>query len=446
MTTTPAATKPAAPAASRPAVHTGLTGAARAAALVTLCLTLVAGYWMVTTEISGAVIASGQAVVRGKPKVIQSLDGGIVQEILVADGDVVEAGQVLMRLDPTLLLINLDIYRNRLAETLARESRLQAEYADAAEIVFPTPPATLPEGSLDRHVVGQTEIFRARKEVLAGRVEQLEERILQFRNQIDGVEGRIAASQEQLRFTEKELKTAQSLYDDGLAREAQVLEVQRAQSALLGRLSEEQSELARIRNSIRDTELEILQARRQFREDVVTELREATAQREELELQIVTLEKQLERIDIIAPASGVMHEMQVTTAGGVVAPEAVIAQVVPLEEGVEFEVRVDPRSIDQIYVGQQARVVFPTFDMRTTPEIFGTLATVPPSSVTDPATGQSYYRVVLRVPPEELDRLGDVDLIPGMPIEAFLQTGERSVLSYLTKPLTDQLHRAFRDG
>lgn len=203
MTTPPAATKPT---ASAPAVHTGLTGAARAAALVTLCLTLVAGYWMVTTEISGAVIASGQAVVRGKPKVIQSLDGGIVQEILVADGDVVEAGQVLMRLDPTLLLINLDIYRNRLAETLARESRLQAEYAGAAEIVFPTPPATLPEGSLDRHVVGQTEIFRARKEVLAGRVEQLEERILQFRNQIDGVEGRIAASQEQLRFTEKELK------------------------------------------------------------------------------------------------------------------------------------------------------------------------------------------------------------------------------------------------
>lgn len=434
------------PGPAAPTLHTGLTGAARAAALVTLCLSLIAGYWMVTTQISGAVIASGQAVVRGKPKVIQSLDGGIVQEILVKDGDVVEAGQVLMRLDPTLLLINLDIYKNRLAETLARESRLQAEYEGAPQIDFPALPDTLPKGSLDRHIVGQTEIFRARKEVLAGLIEQLQERILQFRNQIEGVEGRITASHEQLKFTEKELKTAQSLYDNGLARESQVLDVQRAQSALLGRLSEEQSELARIKNSIRDTELEILQSERQFKEDVVTELREATAQREELELQIVTLEKQLERIKIIAPASGVMHEMQVTTAGGVVAPEAVIAQIVPVKEGVDFEVRVDPRSIDQIYVGQQARVVFPTFDMRTTPEIFGTLAVVPPSSVTDPATGQSYYRVVLRVSPEELARLGNVELIPGMPIEAFLQTGERSVFNYLTKPLSDQLQRAFRDG
>jgi HlyD family secretion protein len=210
-------------------------------------------------------------------------------------------------------------------------------------------------------------------------------------------------------------------------------------------MAERQSELARIRNSIRDTELEILQSERQFKEDVVTELRKTTTEREELVLQIVTVEKQLERIDVLAPADGIVHEMTVSTVGGVVAPEATIVQIVPLSEGVEFEVRVDPKSIDQIFVGQSAKVVFPAFDMRSKPEIFGSLANVPPSSVTDPATGQSYYRVGLSVPPEQLALLGNVELIPGMPVEAFLQTGERSVMSYLTKPLLNQLQRAFRD-
>jgi HlyD family secretion protein len=151
-------------------------------------------------------------------------------------------------------------------------------------------------------------------------------------------------------------------------------------------------------------------------------------------------------VDILAPTDGIIHEMQVFTVGGVVAPEATIVQVIPQSEGVEFELRIDPKTIDQIFVGQKAKVSFPAFDMRTIPEIFGTLSEVPPSTVTDPTTGQSYYRVGLSVPPEGLALLGNVDLIPGMPIEAFLETGERSVLSYLTKPLMDQLSRAFREG
>jgi HlyD family secretion protein len=280
---------------------------------------------------------------------------------------------------------------------------------------------------------------------MAGRKEQLEERILQFGNQIDGVEGLITSARDQLAYVERELASLRVLNQKGLARESQLLDLQRTQADLLGQMAERQSELARIRNSIRDTELEILQSERQFKEDVVTELRKTTTEREELVLQIVTVEKQLERIDVLAPADGIVHEMTVSTVGGVVAPEATIVQIVPLSEGVEFEVRVDPKSIDQIFVGQSAKVVFPAFDMRSKPEIFGSLANVPPSSVTDPATGQSYYRVGLSVPPEQLALLGNVELIPGMPVEAFLQTGERSVMSYLTKPLLNQLQRAFRD-
>ena len=427
-------------------LKTSLAATTRIGVLASLALLVIGFVWMQTTMIAGAVIASGQAVVSGKPKMVQSLDGGIVSEIFVEDGDVVRAGDVLLKLDPTLLKINLDIYRNRLAEVTARESRLEAEYTGVASITRLPVPVQLDGIIIERHYLGQQAVFQARREVLAGKKEQLDERILQFGNQTDGVEGQISAVRDQLEYVKRELGSLQALNKEGLARESQVLELQRTESGLLGQMSQLQSELARIKNSIRDTELEILQSDRTFKEEVVTELREATATREELVLDITTVEKQLERIDILAPTDGIIHEMQVYTVGGVVPPEATIVQIIPQSEGVEFELRIDPKAIDQIFVGQKAKVSFPAFDMRTIPEIFGTLSEVPPSSVTDPTTGQSYYRVGLTVPPEGLAMLGNVDLIPGMPIEAFLETGERSVLSYLTKPLMDQLSRAFREG
>ena len=188
------------------------------------------------------------------------------------------------------------------------------------------------------------------------------------------------------------------------------------------------------------------QSEREFREQVVTDLRAAMRAREELVLQIVTARKQLDRIAIRAPVDGIVHEMQVSNAGGVVPPGETILQVIPVADGVDFEVRVAPDAIDQVARGQRAKVVFPAFDARTTPEIFGTVSDISPDSITDPATRQRFYRVRLAIPPEELARLGDRDILPGMPVEAFLQTGTRTVLSYLTRPLTDQLRRAFREG
>ncbi len=427
-------------------LKTSLAATTRFGVFASLALLIIGFVWMQSTMIAGAVIASGQAVVSGKPKVVQSLDGGVVAEIFVEDGDVVRAGDVLLKLDPTLLKINLDIYRNRLAEVTARESRLEAEYTGEPSITRLPVPVQLDGVVIERHYVGQQAVFQARREVLEGKKEQLDERILQFGNQTDGVNGQISSVRDQLEYVKRELDGLQALNKEGLARESQVLELQRAQAGLLGQMSQLQSELARIKNSIRDTELEILQSERTFKEEVVTELRDATATREELILDITTVEKQLERVDILAPTDGIIHEMQVYTVGGVVPPEATIVQIIPQAEGVEFELRIDPKAIDQIFVGQKAKVSFPAFDMRTIPEIFGTLSEVPPSSVTDPTTGQSYYRVGLSVPPAGLALLGNVDLIPGMPIEAFLETGERSVLSYLTKPLMDQLSRAFREG
>ncbi|MCB6179331.1 HlyD family type I secretion periplasmic adaptor subunit [Rhodobacter sp. Har01] len=423
-----------------------MTGAMRLGAVASLVLALIGFFWMQTTLISGAVIAPGQVLVRGKPKVVQSLDGGVVASIFAKDGDMVKAGDALLRLDPTLLQVNLDIYRSRLAEVVARRARLEAEYLGNPEIQFPATPEQLKGMSLDQHFAGQTEVFVARQEVLQGRKDQLAERVLQFENQIDGIEGQLIATRDQLDFIERDLESTRALNKDGLARESEVLELQSRRAGLLGELATQQAELARIRNSIRDTELEMLQVDREFKEQVVTELREATASHEELLLEIVNVEKKLERIDIVSPSDGVVHEMQVTTVGSVVAPEAVILQIVPLSEGVEFEARVDPILIDQVFVGQIAKVQFPAFNMRATPEIFGKVSAISPASVEDKATGQSFYRVEMVVAPEELSRLGSVELIPGMPMEVFLQTGERSVLTYLTKPLMDQLEHAFRDG
>lgn len=431
---------------SGPVLKTNLTGTARFGILASLCLLFIAIFLLKTTMISGAVIASGQAVVRGKPKIVQSLDGGVVDRIFVKDGDLVSAGDVLLRFDPTLLRINLDIYNNRLAEIIAQNSRLEAEYLGQDTITLPPPPEGLNPAALERDAAGQREIFEARRDVLAGRKEQLQERILQFHSQTNGIEGQIVSKTDQLKYVQSELANLRTLSAQKLALASQVLEMQRAEADLLGQLSTLQSERAGVRNSIRDTELEILQGERQFKEEVVTELREITAKHEELVLQIVTAEKQLERIEVLAPVDGAIHEMQVFTIGGVVPPEGTILEVVPLSQGVEFELRIEPKSVDQVFVGQHAKIVFPAFDMRTTPEIFGELASISPTSITDQTTGKSYFRITLSVPPEQLALLGNVEIIPGMPIEAFLQTGDRSALDYLTKPLMDQLQRAFRDG
>lgn len=425
--------------------NTELNATARLGSLAGILLLVSVFAWMNFTLITGAVISPGQVMVRGDPKQVQSLDGGVVERIYAADGDLVKAGDVLLRLDPSLLQINLDIYRNRLAEVMTREIRLEAEYQGLDEPDFTVLRNDLRELNLAQHYTGQREMFDARREVLEGRKDQLAERILQFRNQTSGVEAQITAKREQLTFVKQELESQRNLQRQGLTRESQVLDLQGRESELLGQIAGHQSELARILNSIRDTELEILQADREFKEQVVTELRKATAEREELQLQIVTAEKQLERINILSPSDGIVHEMQVTTEGGVVAAGTTIAQVVPLAEGVEFEVRVNPQSIDQVFVGQTAKVIFPAFNLRTTPELFGTVARISPTSVTDETTGESYFRINLDIPTEELAKLGPVELIPGMPVEAFLQTGERSVLAYLTKPLVEQMEHAFRE-
>lgn len=427
----------------RPRTSLGL--AWRTGAWGSLLLLALLILWAYVTPIGGAVIATGQAVVRGKPKVIQSLDGGIVSDIPVVEGQQVAEGQVLLRLDPTLLEVNRDIALSRLAEALARKGRLASEQAglETPDFTPPALPFPLPDMTLNEE--GQRRIFDVRRAQEAGRRDQLAERVHQFNNQIAGIEALLSSQEEQLSLLNRQIDTLEQLYAQGLTRESQLLELQRGRAGLLGEMAENRAEIARVSNSIRDAEISVLQADREFQEKVSTDLSTATTEADELTLQIVNTLAQLGRVELRSPARGVIHEMQVTTRGGVAAPGAALMQVIPVAEGVEFELKLEPRLIEQVHPGQKAQVVFPAFDQRTTPRLDGEVSQISPGTITDPVTRTEYYRLALTVPPEELAKLGAARIPPGMPVEAFLQLGDRTVLDYLIHPLASQIERSFRE-
>jgi len=401
--------------------------------------------WMATAELSGAVIANGTVNVRGKPKSVQHLDGGIVDTILVTSGQQVEAGAPLVRLDDTLLRANYDIYRGRLAEALVTRARLQAELEDRDDMEPPQPITALEGFDFTKSMEAQRKLFQAKRAARSGQINQQREKIEQFGNQIKGVRALIASKQRQRDLLESELLDIRTLLRKELVQRSRVLAQERTLADILGQLAEHDSELARIENSIRETELAILQMRDSMREEALTELRAADTEVYDLSQQILATRKQLERIVITAPVTGVVHEMNVFTNGGVVPPGGEIAQVIALDQGTEIELTVEPQYIDQLRPGQSVTVRLPAFNQRTTPELFGQIAMLSPSAVVDQQSGASFYRVSVGVPDHELERLGELTLIPGMPVEGFVQTEPRTALSYLLKPLSDQLTRAFRE-
>ena len=439
MKITPAAqTGPVLRTRQRPVMMAGLAGF--------IALIGIFGFWAITTVISGAVITQGQAVVRGKPQELQHLDGGIVAEITVQDGDIVQAGDVLIRLDAALLQMNLDVAKRRLADALTLKARLQAEQQGLAAPVFAYPdlPFTLPDTSAEE--AGQRQIFAARRAVQEGSRDQLAETLLQFDNQISGMRAQIEAAREQLVYLDADIDNMRSLTDRNLARASQLNGLQGGRAEMAGRMAALEADIARASNARRDAELQTLQGERAFHEDVVTALREASRQADELILDIITRTAQLDRIEIRAPMDGVVHELQITTLGGVVEPGEVIVQIIPQDQGLDFEMRVDPRDIDQVYVGQPAEALIASFDANAVPKLNGSVAQISPNAIEDPQSGQSFYRINLTVPASELALLGDLAVVPGMPVEGYLATGDRSVMSYLLSPITKQFRRAFREG
>jgi HlyD family secretion protein len=404
------------------------------------------GSWAATTDISGAVIAPALLVVDTHVKKVQHPTGGIVGEILARDGDQVKAGDVVLRLDDTITRANLAIITKGLTELAARKARLEAE-RDGADAM--TVPAELAARSRDEqvaHVIaGEQRLFDLRKEARTGQKAQLRQRIAQLEEEIGGLGIQADAKSREIELIERELKGARTLWKKNLMPITKMTNLEREATRVEGEKGNLISTIARTKAKVAETELQIIQIDRDLASEVAKELREIDAKMGEFVERKVTAEDQLKRVDIRAPQAGIVHQSTVHTVEGVINAGETIMLVVPRADNLTVEAKVAPQDIDQLHLGQTAMLRFSAFNQRTTPEITGTVSRISADITTDERTDASYYTVRVAMSAEEIARLGDVALVPGMPVEAFVKTGDRKVLSYLVKPLSDQITRAFRE-
>ena len=398
------------------------------------------------TRISGAVIASGTLVVDSYVKPVKHLKGGIARAILVKNGDHVAAGEVLVRLDDTQTKANLAIIRKRLNELSARTARLAAERDGRQDIAFPT---ELLSDATDADVAaimaGERRLFLDRHASREGQKSQLQERIQQLKQEIEGLVAQEQGKRREITLIARELGSLEGLLNQGIISATKVYSLQRESASLNGDLGNLVSSIAQTKGKIAETELQILQIDADRSSEVSEQLRQAESDSGQFSERLVAAEDDLKRIDIKAPQAGIVDQLSIHAAGAVISPAEAILQIVPDKDALVAELKLAPQDIDQITVGQAVSLRFPAFNQRITPELNGHVDTISADLTTDQRSGQSYYVVRVKVAKPEWDRLGQLTPLPGMPVEAFLQTGERSVLAYLTKPMTDQIRRAFRE-
>lgn len=412
-----------------------------------LTLVGVFGGWAVGTEIVGAVIAQGSLVVETSLKKVQHPVGGVVSELAVRDGDRVKAGDVVMRIDATMTKANLAIIVKSLDQFTARKARLESERDRAGRVIFPQ---TLLDRAGDGEVLAmmnaEQRLYENRKAVRESKKRQLEQRVRQLRDEISGMEAERAANFREQGMVDEELIRFRSLHERGLMEKSRLSTLERQATDIDGDIGRLMAGIAGVEAKISETSLQILQIDEQWSEKVGSDLREMDARIGEYVERRVAAEDQLKRVDILAPQDGVVHQLSVHTIGGVVAPGEQIMMIVPEVDKLVVEVKVAPQDIDQIYYGQLTNLRFSAFNQKTTPEITGTVERISADVTVDQRTGTSFYLVRVATSQEQIKRLGEFSLMPGMPVEAFITTGDRSVLSYFLKPLIDQANRTFREA
>lgn len=414
--------------------------------LIVLLLGGGVGGWAATTELSAALIAQGQIVVDTNVKKVQHPTGGIVGKFYVRDGDRVETGDILVRLDETVMRANLAIVTKGLDQLMARKARLEAE-RDGAEKI------TLPQELLARSddpdaaaaVDSERKLFELRREARLGQKAQLHQRIDQLEQEIAGVEAQQEAKSNEYKLIQTELDGVRALYAKKLVQLTRLTELERQSARLAGERAQLVAKAAQSKGRISEIRLQIIQIDQDLSSEVARELRDIDSKIGEFVERKVTAEDQLRRTEIRAPQTGTVFQSTVHTIGGVIAAGDPIMLIVPDADNLQVEAKVNPRDIDHVKIGQPAVLRFSAFNMHTTPELDGTVTRVSADTTTDQRTGQSYYTIRISLPQGAVDVLGGVKLLPGMPVEAFVQTGERTVISYLMKPLHDQFMRAFRE-
>ncbi len=402
------------------------------------------GGWAGASSLSGAVIAGGQVVVDSSIKKVQHPTGGVVGIIRVRNGDVVNAGDVLVRLDDTQTRANLDIVLTQLTEYTGRKARLAAERDGASEIAFP-PGFAESYREAERVRAGEKRLFEARAQSVREQKGQLRERIGQYQNEIKGIKSQEKAKSEELRLVREELTRVEDMYNRQLLPMTRLLQMQREVTRIAGEDGALISQMARSEGQISETELRIIELEATFRSEAQKELREIEGKIGELVQRQIAAEDTLMRIDIKAPQSGMVHEMTVHTVGGVINAGELIMGIVPLQDEKVIEVRIAPTDIDQVVPGQKVVLRFPAFNQRTTPELKGSVTTLASDVTKEAQTNVTYYTARVKVDDADMQTFKQMKLVAGMPVEGFIQTGERTALSYLVKPFRDQLARAFRE-
>jgi HlyD family secretion protein len=408
------------------------------------------GSWASMSELAGAVIAPGSLVVDSSVKKIQHPSGGVVSDILVRDGDVVQEGQVLIRLDATVTGATVGAVQSQLDELMAREARLLAERDGATAISFPEALIKRQnEPSVASAIMGEKKLFDSRSAARSGQRSQLQERVSQTKEEIRGLTAQQESKDSEISYIGEELSGVTQLYKQKLISITRYTQLQRDQAKLQGDRGQLIADIARARGKVSEIELQIIQLDQDSRTEVLKDLRETQGKIAELNERITAAEDQLNRIEIRAPQSGTVHQLAVHTVGGVIRAGETIMEIVPRGDQLVVEAKVPPSDIDQVATGQHAEVRIKAGNARTMPELQGVLTLVSADLTHEvqagSPTGQAYYLVRIVLPSEQVRRLGGFHLMPGMPAEAFVQTQTRTPLSYLLKPLREQMARAFRE-
>lgn len=406
------------------------------------------GAWGAATKISGAIIAPGAIEVEGNRQVVQHLSGGVISAIEARDGDSVEEGQILVRLEGSQLSAELGIVEGQWFEILARKSRLSAERDGLEEIVFDAELVERAEIAPDLAdlMAAQRQQFESRQKLREEESSQLGERKIQITNQIAGLESLQAANAQQIDLLTQEIASQEELLRQGLTQMTRVLTPQRELARLRGTDGQVEATIAENRGRIAEIEIERVRLVSELREEAIGELRDLEFREIELRERRRSLLDQIDRLELRAPVAGIVYGSTADTLRGVIRPAEPVMYIVPKDIPLIVRTRVEAIHIDQVFIGQHATLRFSAFDMRTTPEVDGHVTALSADVFEDQNTGMRYYRADIQVDPGMQEMLGNKILLPGMPVEAFVTTAERSPLSHFVKPFTDYFNRAFREG
>ncbi len=428
--------------------HRSLGRHITAVTILGIALVVGVGGWAMTTELSSAIVASGTVVVENNVKKIQHLTGGIVEEVLVKEGDTVKAGQILIKLDGTTVRANLSIVQNTLAQLYARRARLLAEQLGSDDFSIPEDLSQLISGtSTPGEVLEQSErkLFISRKNALVGMKSQLASRKDQLVDETKGLTVQLTAIEDALKLIGEELTGLDKLYGKGLVSMQRLTELKRDRAQLEGDRGARIAARAQAAGKSSEIDLQILQLDEDRRTENAKELTDVEGKIAEYEDRRVAAMDQLKRIDIRAPLDGRIYQLAVHSVNGVINPGEVLMLVVPGADGLTVEAKIATHDIDQIRLGQPVEVRFSAFNQRTTPIVEAEVVTIAPDLVTDQRTGMTYYPLRIKPTSESLKGLKGLTLYPGMPAEVFIKIADRTVISYLAKPLTEQIQHTFRE-